>query len=81
MDGDNGISLNDYHQQRNQRLMKERSKQRVMSPEECVEQSKRIAAESRDDARRSGSAMTDRVFLQVSWRTSKGHSIEEPPYP
>ena len=50
-----GINLNNYHQQRNARLLKEISEQRLMSREECIAQAKRLESESRKQARKERS--------------------------
>ncbi len=46
------INLNNYHRQRNARLVKEISEQRLMSREECIAQAKRLENASRKQARK-----------------------------
>ena len=47
----NEIELNDFHKARNERLVRKVSEQPLMSREESIEQTKRIAEQSRQAAK------------------------------
>ena len=48
------IELNDFHKARNERLVKKVSEEPSMSPEESIEQTRRLAEQSRRVAKAGG---------------------------
>lgn len=48
-------NLNDYHERRNARLVKEISEQRLMSRDECIAQARRLAQRTQKQGRKGQS--------------------------
>ncbi|WP_020607298.1 hypothetical protein [Spirosoma spitsbergense] len=46
--------LNDYHKERNRRMVKKTSEQPLMSPDEFIEQTRRLARQSTQTTVKSG---------------------------